>query len=259
MKSISYEIKKKKLDRIRHILRDDMPYTESDKHYNFLSQQLREQYNIVDTANVSGFNYDHQGQAIIDEYKDGLILDCGAGKREIYFENVVNYEIVPYESTDVLGVGEKLPFKDESFDAVLSVAVLEHVKDPFLCAREIVRVMKPGAKLFCCVPLLQPLHAFPHHYYNMTHFGLRNLFDDYLTIEKQEVYFSLLPIFSLNWILNSWVSGLPRKDRKEFLNMKVSDLCKPATDFLDKGFVKNLPEDKNFELASGTVLHAKKK
>jgi hypothetical protein len=41
--------------------------------------------------------------------------------------------------------------------------------------------------------------------------------------------------------------------------MKVSDLCKPATDFLDKGFVKNLPEDKNFELASGTVLHAKKK
>ncbi len=63
-----------------------MPYTESDEHYNFLSQELREQYNIVDTANVSGFNYDHQGQAIIDEYKDGLILDCGAGKREVYFE-----------------------------------------------------------------------------------------------------------------------------------------------------------------------------
>jgi hypothetical protein len=43
MKRISYEIKKKKLDRIRHILRDDMPYTENDAHYNFLSQELREQ------------------------------------------------------------------------------------------------------------------------------------------------------------------------------------------------------------------------
>lgn len=55
-------------------------------------------------------------------------MDCGAGCRSDYYENVINYEIVSYDSTDVVGVGESLPFEDETFDAVLSCAVLEHVK-----------------------------------------------------------------------------------------------------------------------------------
>lgn len=252
------KIKFKKLKKIQRILRDDMPFTKTEFHYNFLSEELRAAYKIVDTSNVSNNNYDEYGLKIIEDNKEGLVLDCGAGNRETYYENVVNFEIVPYESTDVLGVGEKLPFKDESFDAVMSIAVLEHVKDPFQCAREIARVMKKDAELFCCVPFLQPLHAYPNHYYNMTHHGLKNLFEDYLVIEKQDVYFSLLPIFSLNWVLNSWASSLNKKDKNEFLNMKVADLIKPPTEFLNKGFIQNLPREKNFELANGTVIHARK-
>ena len=80
----------------------------------------------------------------IHRLQDGLILDCGAGRRPIYYSNVVNFEIVAYDTTDVRGVGESLPFETDSFDAVFSFAVLEHVKDPFRCASEICRVLKPG-------------------------------------------------------------------------------------------------------------------
>ena len=79
------------------------------------------------------------------------------GRRAVYFDNVVNFEIVPYDTTDVRGVGEELPFRDASFDAVVSIAVLEHVKDPFRCAREIARVLKPGGELICAVPFLPAL------------------------------------------------------------------------------------------------------
>ena len=43
-----------------------------------------------------------------------------------------------------VGVGERLPYADEAFDAVVCVDVLEHVKDLAQVIREIARVLTPG-------------------------------------------------------------------------------------------------------------------
>lgn len=176
----------------------------------------------------------------------------------MYYDNVVNYEIVDYDTTDVIGVGEQLPFKDNSFDAVISIAVLEHVKDPFVCVREIARVLKPGGKLICCVPFLQPLHGYPHHYYNMSHQGLRSLFSSYLHIDRQEVLASTLPIWSLSWMIQSWADGLTGDTCKAFLNMRLGDLLHDTVAMLEQPFVSELSLDKNFELASATSIFAHK-
>jgi SAM-dependent methyltransferase len=252
------QYKQAKLNRLKAIIREDISYIESDQNFNFLSQELREKYNIIDTENVSSNNYDPIALSIINEFKDGLVLDCGAGKRSYYYENVVNFEIVPYETTDVLGVGEELPFQDNVFDAVFSLAVLEHVKDPFRCAKEIARVLKPGGKLYCVVPFLQPLHGYPHHYYNMSIEGLRNLFADKLKIEKQEIIGSGLPIWALSWMLNSWTDGLNGQAKEDFLNMKVADLLDNPVTYFEQGFVKELSAEKNIELACTTALIATK-
>lgn len=250
--------KLEKLKKIREIIKDDLSFIESNMNFNCLSNELREQYNIVDTENVSSNNYDPIALSIIEENPNGLILDCGAGKRSNYYSNVVNFEVVPYDTTDVLGVGEELPFKDNSFEAVFSLAVLEHVKDPFKCASEISRVMKPGATLYCVVPFLQPLHGYPHHYYNMSGQGLKNLFDKYLHIEKQEVIASGLPIWTLTWFLNSWLSGLDDNAKSEFLGMTIADLIGDPIGYFEQGFVKNLSAEKNMELACTTALIGKK-
>lgn len=250
--------KQRKLAKIKNILRKDMRYTETALQYDFLTDALKQKYNIVDTANVSANQYDPIALSIIEQCKNGLVLDCGAGKRSIYYDNVVNFEIVAYDTTDVLGVGEELPFKDNSFDAAFSLNVLEHVKKPFTCASEIARVMKPGATLYCVVPFLQPLHGYPHHYYNMSHQGLSNLFDGLLEVQKQEVIASGLPIWTLTWFLQSWLNGLSEEVRAQFNEMKVRDLIGNPIDYLDKPFVTNLSLEKNFELASTTALIAAK-
>lgn len=250
--------KAQKLARIRPLLRDDMPHTETDEHFNYLSEELRKQFNIVDTDAVSSNNYDPHMLRLVEKYASGLVLDCGAGKRPIYYENVVNFEIVPYDTTDVVGVGEELPFKDDSFDAVISVAVLEHVKDPFRCAREISRVLKPGGELLCCVPFLQPFHGYPHHYYNMTYMGLKNLFADSLVIDDITVYSSVLPIWSLTWMLKSWAEGLTGDTREAFQRMTIGELLESPLSYLKSPFVTELSREKNLELASACVLFAHK-
>lgn len=252
------QAKASKLERVRPFLRNDLPGTLSERGFDYLSDSLRQQFNIVDTDAVSSNDYDGHVLAMIDRHKDGLVLDCGAGKRARYFDNVVNFEIADYDTTDVRGVGEELPFVDGTFDAVISIAVLEHVKDPFRCAAEIARVLKPGGELICCVPFLQPYHGYPHHYYNMTHQGLSNLFAPYVTVDRVEVYESVGPIWALVWIVRSWSDGLSGRTRDAFLDLRLRDLLAPPETYLREAFVTSLPTAKNLELASACVLFGRK-
>lgn len=48
----------------------------------------------------------------------------------------------------VAAVGENLPFRDQSFDVVISLEVLEHVEDPAAVLREVCRILRIGG-WFC--------------------------------------------------------------------------------------------------------------
>jgi SAM-dependent methyltransferase len=253
------EARRKKLDKIRPHLRRDMPLREEAGRLNFLTKQVRKETKIADTDNVSANPYDAHMVELIETHKDGLILDCGAGRRDLYYENVVNYEIVAYDSTDVLGVGEHLPFESNTFDAVFSIAVLEHVRDPFRCAAEIARVLKKGGQLYCCIPFLQPLHGYPHHYFNATPQGARRLFEDLLHVESVSVPNALHPIWSLHWIVKSWSEGLDEATRETFLQMPIGELTAAPISLLECPFASTLSSEKRYELAAGTVLTGVKK
>jgi SAM-dependent methyltransferase len=236
------------------------PQTPLDRNgkYCFLNDEMRARDGLDDEIPVSENGYDPETVALIEAHADGLILDVGAGFRPVYYSNVVNFEVMDYPTTDVLGVADCLPFKSGSFDGVISIAVLEHVKDPFRCAREIARVLKPGGWLKCCVPFLQPLHGYPHHYFNMTHEGLRTLFEPYLAIERQEVNAATHPVWAIAWQLRSWAEGLPPAARKSFLKLRVSDLVAFPGPMLAQPWARDLPVEKQFELAAATILFARK-
>lgn len=251
--------KRRKLERIESILAPGREFVRRELQLDFLDDAMRAEWGIVDTENVSAHGYDEIARAMVADLADGLVLDCGAGKRSIYYDNVVNLEIVPYDTTDVLCVGELLPFADAVFDGVLSLNVPEHVKSPFQAADELLRVLKPGGKLYCVVPFLQPLHAYPHHYYNMTHEGLLNLFGDAVEVESHEVPLSGRPIWTLTWMLQVWANGLSDDLRESFLNMTVADLVGDPGSMLGERFVAEVPRAVNFELASTTALVATKR
>lgn len=255
------EMRRSKMERVRPFLRQDMPFTvdiESGGKLNYLTKALREETRIIDTDNISGYPYDEYILSLLSAFNGGIILDCGAGRRPVYYNNIINFEIVDYDTTDVLGVGEHLPFCDNTFDAVLSLAVLEHVRDPMQCANEIARVLKPGGKLLCQMPFLQPLHGYPHHYFNATQQGLRRLFEDKLQIESESVPYGLHPIFALQWIIQSWANGLSGDTKQQFLDARMSDFMVNPVNLMDRQFATQLPHAQQVELACGNMIEARK-
>ena len=52
----------------------------------------------------------------------------------------------------VLGVGERLPFADDTFDLILSNEVIEHVADDRAAAAEMARVARPGGRIVLFAP-----------------------------------------------------------------------------------------------------------
>ena len=232
---------------------------------NMITPDLYSAFNLKPTSNVSANPYDATCIEIIRSVasKGGMVLDCGAGFRADFNPNVINSEIVDYPTTDILAVGQTLPFKSDSFDAVLSQAVLEHVSDPFACANEITRVTRPGGTIFCVVPLNQPEHGYPNHFYNMTRQGLRNLFGDGIEIEKQFVPDRGQPIFSLRWFLEIYCDGLPPQVREKFESMSVREILDHNIGDRDLAgvfdYIQELEEEVRWRLASTTGLLARKK
>jgi SAM-dependent methyltransferase len=126
-----------------------------------------------DDENESGCGFlDYFGADLKPSGEMILDLGCGFGGRTLAYQRVtgghcIGLEIDPrmagpalrfaksMEAADAsfaAGVGEALPFANDSFDAVLSYDVLEHVQDPRKTLAEVCRVLKAGGRFLAVFP-----------------------------------------------------------------------------------------------------------
>ena len=154
---------------------------------------LREIFQYVDAASAQplefvpenfGNPYPPRFEQILRELPaDSAVLDLGGGDRRHTDPRVLNLEYLPYRRVDLYADGLQLPFADNSFDFIMSQAVLEHVPDPPKAVSEMRRVLKPGARLYAEFAFMQPLHAVPFHFYNITPHGATLLFEDWESVQ----------------------------------------------------------------------------
>jgi hypothetical protein len=218
-----------------------------DRHFgqpvNFLSQELIQEFTIPDAPPISAHPYPTHVVKLIRDNPNKLFLDVGAGLRPTYYHNVVNTEIYPSASTDVLCVGEGMPF------------TLEHTRRPWDVAAEICRVLKPGGTVMIDYPFMQPVHGYPHHYFNATPMGNRSLFEDTCDIVSLEIGWHHHPMVGLQWVLTVFRQGLPPTEAGVFGNLRVADIIdRPIDALLDESYCRDLHPDMQRVIASGSMV-----
>jgi SAM-dependent methyltransferase len=142
---------------------------------------------------------DLQYSALIDQLvaiaprTRGRLLDVGCGEKpyeEIFRPYVREYLGVEYQETfgathassrppkpDAYYDGKTLPFDSRTFDTVISIQVLEHVRSPQNVLNEMARVAKKDGLVIVSAPFSFRLHEEPHDYFRYTPHGLRSMFE----------------------------------------------------------------------------------
>lgn len=103
----------------------------------------------------------------------------GNGVEAIYADRrtrVVGFDIYGSPLVQFIADAHQIPLADQSIDAVLVQAVLEHVLDPAQVVAEIHRVLRQDGLVYAETPFLQQVHAGPYDFTRYTSSGHRYLF-----------------------------------------------------------------------------------
>ncbi|MCB8943685.1 MAG: class I SAM-dependent methyltransferase [Ardenticatenaceae bacterium] len=120
-------------------------------------------------------------------YFSGRMIEIGCGTKakgllvgEFVTEHIgLDHEDCPHDQSniDLFGTAYDIPVDDDSFDCVLSTAVMEHLEEPLLALIEAHRVLRPGGYALYTMPLFWHLHEEPRDFFRYTRYGLHYMFE----------------------------------------------------------------------------------
>lgn len=119
---------------------------------------------------------------------EGKLLDFGCGRKPYknLFCNVTEYIGVDIKQTghdhsfseiDIFYDGKHLPFEDETFDAIFSSEVFEHLFNLEEILDELKRVLKKNGKILITTPFLWGEHEKPYDYARYTSFAIKHILE----------------------------------------------------------------------------------
>ncbi len=143
--------------------------------------------------------------------KNEIVLDLGCGDKPYYHKNVNGrlfcFDIRKTKTSNVVGDANSLPFKNNTFDSVISINSFYYFEDPFESSKEVSRVLKKNGRFFLIMPFIYPVHDVPNDKYRFTEFGIKELLKDNFSIKNIK---TIGGIFNLKAVFfHSVIKGLP--------------------------------------------------
>jgi len=117
----------------------------------------------------------------------GSRVVIGQSKRNLFSEaKYVGFDFYPGDNVDVVGDAHKLSKyfdENEKFDIIFSSACFEHFAMPWICAKEIAKLLKVGGFVLIATHFSYSSHERPWHFFQFSDMGLRVLFSPAMGFE----------------------------------------------------------------------------
>ena len=160
---------------------------------------------------------------------------------------IISFDVYASPHAQFVADAHHIPLPDNTFDAVVVQAVLEHVLQPAQVADEIWRVLRPGGFVYAETPFMQQVHEGPFDFTRFTESGHRYLFRKFELISSGA---SGGPGRQFAWAVDYLVRGLFRSVTAG----KVAKLAFFWTQYLDR----YIPAEYAQDGASGVYFYGKK-
>ena len=165
-----------------------------NKSANF--SNIHKFYDFINSLTTLGFDKSWRKQAA-KELNPGTVLDLGSGTGASY-SDLKNFDVTALDPDEkmlslnnfkkkVVGIGEELPFKENSFDNVLCCFVWRNMSDTEKALSEVYRVLKPGGK-FILLDMTRPKNFFLKLLHKIGTFALLH-FVGFITFNLKEYRF----------------------------------------------------------------------
>lgn len=144
---------------------------------------------------------------------NGKLLDLGCGIKPyrtlfnsdfyVGLDLLESGHLKEAKKADVYFDGKIFPFKNETFDSIICMEVLEHVFEPDIFLEETRRVLKKGGFFLLSVPFIWAEHEKPFDYGRYTFYGAKHLLEKHnfeimasrKNLASFKMYFQLINLY----------------------------------------------------------------
>lgn len=211
---------------------------------------------VSPTKKVTSGNVGYLLDILLKGKDSALVLivgggSIGKGMNPLYDDPriaLVSFDIYASPEVQFLADAHNIPLPDNTFDAVVIQAVLEHVLMPSKVVSEIHRVLKKDGIVYAETPFLQHVHEGAYDFTRFTESGHRYLFRKFELIKSGA---SAGTGTQLLWSIDYFFRGLFRSRKIG----KLAKLCFFWLQYCDK----IIPDAYNIDSASGVFFLGRKK
>lgn len=185
-----------------------------------------------------------------------VALEVGSGNMDLSIPNIIRMDVILTPHVDLVADVHALPFLPESLDFIFSLAVMEHIRNPFQASQSMYSAMKDGGYIYHECNFVFAYHGYPCHFFNATAEGMGSIFSGF-EIKRQGVAPYQMPSFALQNVLSTYIHHLRHPEHGQ--DLRFIRQLKEILDQDLQSFDAYFTEQAALNLAAGTYLVGQKK